>query len=92
MKDVFEFEVIDGIIIIANKNDYDEVHITVDEMEGALNNAYQQGKAELYAKIKVLVEKRETENCKYDSCDDCAKCCEISALDWLLEQLKGAEE
>lgn len=42
-------KVINGRIIITNKNDYDEVHITVDEMEDILNNAYQQGAREFLA-------------------------------------------
>lgn len=88
-------KVINGRIIITNKNDYDEVHITVDEMEGALNNAYQQGARE----FAEWVEDKDFEfrclGCKFKKeCEsESADSTNMTCVEFILaEWQKGAEE
>lgn len=45
-------------------------------------------RAEVIEEVKGLIDKRESEKCNMGSCDDCIMCCEVRALDLLLEQLK----
>lgn len=49
---------------------------------------YEQGRADAIEEVKRLIDERESGICNMGSCDDCIMCCEVRALDWLLEQLK----
>lgn len=51
-----------GQVVITNKADYDEVRLTVEELENALNDAYQKSKSDIIAKA----------HCKDADCFECA--------------------
>lgn len=62
-------KVVDGNIIITNKDDYDEVHLSVNEMEDILNNAYQKGKSDLIKKAHCS--DADCFECAFGSAEEC---------------------
>lgn len=62
-------KVVNGQVVVTNKADYDEVHLTVDEFEIVLNNAYQKGKADIIEKSHC--EDADCFECAFGSAEKC---------------------
>lgn len=62
-------KVINGRVVITNKPDYDEVNLSVNEMEYILNDAYQKGKADIISKAHC--EDADCFECPLGSAEKC---------------------
>lgn len=62
-------KVINGRVVITNKSDYDEVNLSVNEMEYILNDVYQKGKS--YIIEKAHCEDADCFECAFGSAEKC---------------------
>lgn len=58
-----------GQVVIMNKADYDEVRLTIEELEIALNDAYRKGNADIISKAHC--DDADCFECAFGSAEKC---------------------